>query len=68
MRANNQGSQRLAETCRPKMIQGQKGRNGTSQNCNATKALHYAVTHNIVNMQHDQKASLQKRHVAVMWH
>ena len=60
MRANNQGSVCLAEACRPKMIQGQ---NGTSQNCNTAKGLHYAVTHNIVNMQHDQKVSLRKRHV-----
>ena len=59
MRANNQGSPSLAEACRPKMIQGQ---NGTSQNCNMAKGLLYAVTHNIVNMQHDQKVSLRKRH------
>jgi hypothetical protein len=65
MRANNQGSPRLAEACRPKMIQGQ---DGTSQNRNTTKGLHYAVTHNIVNMQHDQEVSLRKRHVAVVQH
>ena len=57
MRANNQGSPRLAEACRPKIIQGQ---DGTSQNCNTTKGLHYAMTHNIVNVQHDQKSIAAK--------
>jgi hypothetical protein len=65
MRANNQGSPRLAEACRAKMIQGQ---NGVSQNSNATKGLYYAVTHNIVNMQHNQKVSLRKRHVSAIYH
>src|SRR5713226_3403579 len=48
MRANNQGSLRLAEACRPKMIQGQ---NGTSQNCNTAKGFALRGDADIVNMQ-----------------
>jgi hypothetical protein len=47
------------------MIQGQ---NGVSQNSNATKGFALRRDANIVNMQHDQKVSLRKRHVAVIWH
>ncbi len=36
MRANNQERPRLAEACRPKIIQGQ---DGTSQNCNTMKGF-----------------------------
>ena len=60
MRANGGELKGFAETCRRKIIQGQ---NGTSQNYKASEFLHRAVGLNIVNVQHDKKGMLRKRHV-----